>query len=303
MNNGEREHEVEEGTFVDEAPQTERSTEIQKREESRSITRPINVDEMLKAADKQIEFRRGLVKLIATKIDPRDVVIYGNDPAKFNVHYAKNACKQILAWIQADIVDVRIRQDTYEGKDGPYIVFECSANLVLPGGRKVNVVGSRATYDDFFGTAFQVTRPLNEVDIPSVRMAAITNMWNHALEDAGLKPTLEELKGAGLDLKKASYVQFKERGKDAAAAQGSTTTAAATAQPANGARKAPEAGTELLVSEAQAKRLFAIAKNQGWSTDDYRNALRTEFAVNRDTELPASRYKAAEQYFCDNRRD
>jgi len=311
----ENEHDVVEGEFSEGQLAPPKSTldhAIETRERLGQLARPINVSEMLAAADKQIEFRRGLVKLIATKIDPHDVVIYGNTPAKFSIHFSKAACKQILSWVQADVVNVRITQTSYEGKEGPYIVFECSADMLI-GGRRVNVIGSRATYDDFFGSEGKydeqgkkttVQKPLDEIDIPSVRMAAVTNMWNHALEDAGLKPSLEELKNAGLDLGKASYVQFREGGKAPEQTKQAQTATGGDQKPPNGGAKATAAsdGDVELISEAQAKRLFAIAKNLGWSTEQYRAALASEFAVNRDTGLPKSRYAAAEKYFIDNRK-
>lgn len=252
-----------------------------------------SVEMALANAEKHINKRRGLVKLIAKNIDPRDVVIYGKPP-KETVHYAKNACKQILSWIDADIVDVSISQTEFQRKTGPYIIFEATGLLILPGGRRVSITGSRATYDDFFGRAYQQDLPIEEVDIPSVRLAAITNMWNHALEDAGLKPSLEELRDAGLNLEKASYVEFKERKTE----EGT--------QAQNPSEKASTGSTTPsgdVISEAQGKRLFAIARNLGWNPKDYQAALYSEFNVQSDRELPKSAYQKAEKYFTDNRKN
>lgn len=255
------------------------------------------VEMALANAEKHIAKRRGLVKLIAKNIDPRDVVIYGKPP-KETVHYAKNACKQILSWIEADITEVSITQTTYQGKKGPYIVFEANGTLLM-GQRRVAITGSRATYDDFFGRAYGEELPLEEVDIPSVRLAAITNMWNHALEDAGLKPSLDELRTAGLDLTKASYVNFRER-KDSAETDQAESRPSQSQQ--NGSHKSDEPKGER-ISEAQAKRLFAIAKNLGYSVEEYRGVLSASFGVSSDRELPKSVYQLAEKYFTDNRKN
>lgn len=254
-----------------------------------------SVEMALANAEKHINKRRGLVKLIAKNIDPRDVVIYGKPP-KETVHYAKNACKQILSWIDADIVDVSISQTEYQRKTGPYLIFEATGLLILPGGRRISITGSRATYDDFFGRAYSNDLPIEEVDIPSVRLAAITNMWNHALEDAGLKPSLEELREAGLNLEKASYVEFKERKSESATEQSGD------AKDANRSEKTSSASGDV-ISEAQGKRLFAIARNLGWNSKDYQAALYSEFNVQSDRELPKAVYQKAEKFFTDNRKN
>jgi hypothetical protein len=261
---------------------------------------PQTVEMALQRAEQHIQKRRGLVKLIAKNIDPRDVVIYGKPP-KETVHYAKNACKQILSWIEADITDVEIKETRgFHTSKGPYVIFEAEGLLTI-GGRRVSIFGSRATYDDFFGRAYGEELPLEEIDIPSVRLAAITNMWNHALEDAGLKPSLEELKNAGLDLTKASYVNFKER-KDAA----ETDSAQPASQSQNTSQQAQNGGNEPKgekISEPQAKRLFAIGKNLGFTIDEYRSALQTQFGVSSDRDLPRAVYQLAEKWLTDNRKN
>lgn len=263
---------------------------------------PQTVEMALARAEQHITKRRGLVKLIAKNIDPRDVVIYGKPP-KETVHYAKNACKQILSWIEADITDVSIKETRgYNTTKGPYIIFEAEGLLTI-GRRRVSIFGSRATYDDFFGLKYGNEVPLEEVDIPSVRLAAITNMWNHALEDAGLKPSLEELREAGLDLKKASYVSFRERQDSTQADQPSDLSAkenhTSTPAPSNGGSE-PKGEK---ISEAQAKRLFAIAKNLGFNVEEYRGILQASFGVSSDRELLKSVYQLAEKYFTDNRKN
>jgi|SRR5581483_3502941 len=254
--------------------------------QSGTLTPKQDTEQFLERANQHIQKRRGLVRLIAANVDPKDVVIYGNTPEKMTVHYAKNACKQILGWIEADIADLKITESRYDGKEGPYIIFEAHGTLILPGGRRISVVGSRATYDDFFGRNYGKELPLEEVDIPSVRLAAITNMWNHALEDAGLKPSLAELKEAGLDLSKASYVTFKEKDgqKPAATSQNSQQAA----QEGSGER---QGSWEPCISEAQAKRLYAIAKGVGWKDSEMKEYLKAKYGIEHSKDIPRSKYE------------
>lgn len=259
--------------------------------QSGTLTPKQDTELFLARANEHIQKRKGLVKLIAANVNPKDVVIYGNDPEKMTVHYAKDACKQILGWIEADIEDLKITESRYDGKAGPYAIFEAHGTLVLPGGRRISVVGSRATFDDFFGSAsryedgkkISYQKPMEEVDIPSVRLAAITNMWNHALEDAGLKPSLAELKEAGLDLSKASYVTFKQP----AGAPTNTPAGAPTPQ-----QQQPSPGQgEAIITEAQGKRLYAIAKGAGWQDNEMKAFLKRKFGLDHTRDIPRSKYE------------
>ena len=56
------------------------------------------------------------------------------------------------------------------------------------------------------------------------------------------------------------------------------------------------------ISEAQAKRLFAIARNQGYTTEEYRDVLGKEFGIERDVYLLKKDYQKAEKLFAENKR-
>lgn len=47
------------------------------------------------------------------------------------------------------------------------------------------------------------------------------------------------------------------------------------------------------ISDAQSKRMFAIGRGAGWSTEDYRGFLKATFGVDRDTELVRTDYERA----------
>lgn len=186
------------------------------------------VEQMLARSEKQVAFRKGILRLIAANLEPDDIALFG-EGEKESIHLTKPACKQILSWagitVQPDSV---IQEKRYEGVEGPYIDFEVWATWMTPDGRYYRTMGNRSTYDDFFakrtkwtcecgsdvrwenrtatclaaghkGKAEKTTYylPLSEVDIPSVKQAAITNLWNHVVEDAGLKPSKRELLAVG----------------------------------------------------------------------------------------------------------
>lgn len=196
-----------------------------------------SVGQALARAERQIQFRKGIVKLIAANIDQRDIQLFGSGDSE-NLWLSKNACKQILSWAGARVEpDSVIQEKQYDGVDGKYIDFEVWATILTPDSRAVRTMGNRSTYDDFYAKKTRYTcpqckaltefergcpehgkvrsvkeeyyLPLSEVDIPAIKQAAITNMWNHAVQDMGLMPTLDDLKAAGLDLKAQKRVEFK----------------------------------------------------------------------------------------------
>ena len=204
------------------------------------------VDQMLAKAQKQVDFRKGILKLIAANLEPGDVTLYG-DGDKQTIHLTKHACKQILGWAGITVQpDSHIQEKHYDGKEGPYIDFEVWASWNTPDGRCYRAMGNRSTYDDFFAKrslfvcqscrgelrwdgkkAFCISEnkqtrwdkteyylPLSEVDIPSIKQAAITNLWNHIVEDAGLRPSKKELVEVGFPFSEVKdRVSFKDNKK------------------------------------------------------------------------------------------
>jgi hypothetical protein len=58
------------------------------------------------------------------------------------------------------------------------------------------------------------------VDIPSIKQAAITNLWNHVVEDAGLKPSKKELEAVGFKFENAgATVKFNDNKPSQGASQ------------------------------------------------------------------------------------
>lgn len=196
------------------------------------------VDQRLARAEKQIAIRKGFLKLIAANLEPGDITLYGEGD-KETIHLTKAACKQILGWAGIMVQpDSNIQEKRYDGVEGPYIDFEVWATWMTPDGRYYRAMGNRSTYDDFFAKRTKWTcedcgalvewrdrkpfctaekkqtrgekttyyLPLSEVDIPAIKQAAITNLWNHIVEDAGLKPSKKELLAVGF-----KFDQVKDR--------------------------------------------------------------------------------------------
>lgn len=164
----------------------------------------------LAQADKSIQFRQGLLKLIAKKIRPTEVRMFGD-----NLHFERGACEQILSWAGSDLTKLRITPDRITDDKGAYIDYEAYGTLKTGDGREMELMGNCSTRDDFFGRRTDKEGndyflPLSEVDVPSVKQKAITNLLNHcAIRALGLKSiTLNDLKEAGMDINQIGKVTF-----------------------------------------------------------------------------------------------
>lgn len=220
-----------------------------------------SVERQLARAEKQIAFRKGILRLIAGNINPEHILLYG-DEGKETLWLDKVACNRILSWAGARLeMDSLIQEKRYQGVEGPYIDFEVWGTVITEGdGRAVRIMGNRATYDDFYakrtryicsheGCKAQTVYgsgcpqhgqvrsikeeyylPLEEVDIPSIKQAAITNLWNKAVAGLGFTPTVQELRDAGLDLKGRKRVKFGSD-KEPAAKEPATTQPQSTQAP------------------------------------------------------------------------
>ena len=173
-----------------------------------------------------------ILKLIAKHIRPTEIRIFGE-----NLHFERGACEKILMWAgivilvayvglviyripavlekqKTEEIEKKTRTETVpivDEKNERYYIFEAWGTCTIDG-REIEVMGNCSTRSDFFGTQGGQFKPISEIDIPSVRIAAVTNMWNHAcVRSLGLKSmTLEDLKRAGMDVAKISSVAYSK---------------------------------------------------------------------------------------------
>lgn len=213
------------------------------------LAAPPSAEEVLKSAERQIQIFRGYVKLVAKFVRPEDVLVFGKEGKE--IYLPAKPCRDILSWARINVKPHwPITEHRYQSPDGDFIEFEISATISDQNGRQVDVIGNRSSRDDFFGIDCvlwvcpecgeetekgrwndskkrydntckkhgqidaerkAVYLPLYDVDLASVRQAAVTNLWNHALKAVGLCPTLQDLSEAGMDISKVQRVDFREK--------------------------------------------------------------------------------------------
>lgn len=111
------------------------------------------------------------------------------------------------------------------GKDRPFCKANCKGD------------GQPTRYEK---TSYYL--PVTEVDIPSIKQAAITNLWNHIVLDAGLTPSKNELLSVGFRFTEVKdRVKFGTDKKDSSAPSQPKGAAATPSTPQTAAAPAPQA--------------------------------------------------------------
>lgn len=162
--------------------------------------------------DNIIEKRKIILKLIAKHIRPTEIRLFGD-----NLHFERAACEQILSWAGARVENVHKEVEIITDDEGTYRDYEMWGTVRFGDDRSLEVMGNCSTRSDFYGVrkgkdGKEYYLPLHEVDIPSIKQAAMTNMMNHAcVRSLGLKAiTLEDLKMAGMNVDMVKKVEFNK---------------------------------------------------------------------------------------------
>ncbi len=162
-------------------------------------------------AEATIERANIILKLIAKHIRPSEIMLFGE-----SIHFERGACEKILMWAGAKIqMDHKFNVDRIVDEKGEvYLDYEIWG-MVEVDGRTIDIMGNCSTRSDFFGSRAGAHLPLSEIDIPSIKQAAITNLWNHAcVRSLGLKSlTLSDLKVAGMKTEEIKSVSFNKGGQ------------------------------------------------------------------------------------------
>jgi len=211
------------------------------------ILAPPSIEQVVTQAERQIKIRKSYIQLIAKELRPQDVLVFGGNQTE-EIYLPAAICKNILSWAGVGIAfDGAMEEHHYNSPEGEFIEFVINATVTPKNGMSVPVIGNRSTRDEFFGIAgkerkcpvcgkdaifdkaWETARwkswhckehprekvetnvkylPLYDVDIASVRQAAVSNLWNHAVEAIGLRPNLIDLKDAGMDITKVKRIGF-----------------------------------------------------------------------------------------------
>jgi hypothetical protein len=206
---------------------------------------PLSPEMSLDLAERRIKQFKGIVKLIASETDPRDLFVFASyktktedDLLKLKAYMPLRVCQNILAWAGALwMPDKEMIERRDEDELGHFIEYDQWVDVLTADGREVRVMGSCSTRHPFHGVAFtfygcpscrqampygtlcdqhgrvkarklNAYRPLSDINRGNVRKHAITNSFNKAVDALGFTPTLRDLKDSGMDITKIPRANF-----------------------------------------------------------------------------------------------
>lgn len=195
--------------------------------------------DVIRQAELQVE---GLKKIKAISIkvtNNSDWTVMEGKPCLQN-----SGCMKIAQLWGVNFLSPKVVEERRDDDRGEYITFTCSGKARFRG-REVEDIGTSSTRDKLLGSKGGQLRPLSDVDVQSVKKMAVTNWQTRILKKIlGLSFEMSDLTAAGIT-------------------------------PSTGTKFASGGQGGGLISEAQAKRLYALAKKGNKSDEQMKAYLKT----------------------------
>ena len=166
------------------------------------------LERLAQVAEKRVEAVRKILQAALRLTNYQDWVDMGGRP-----YLTATGAEKLGAQFQISILDLQVEENERQDKKGKWIEFVAKARFRM-GEREIEAVGTCSTRTKFFGFVRGELKELEEVDLPSVRKAAISNCKRSGiLTLLGLRsPTYEDLKAAGIPIEKIPRVEYKKGG-------------------------------------------------------------------------------------------
>lgn len=249
------------------------------------ISEPMNTDAMdrvIESAEKLDRYHAAMQKmrsLVVKNSYPGDWVSHSrkSDP----VHLRKANITGAGAERIACFLGFQERNWKESGKiwseDRKHYSYRFEADFSL-GGRVVHAYGEASTQNKFYSFANGEWKPIEDVREDYIRKAAMRECRKEGIRAwLGLRAVpLTILQKEGMDLNVVNFVNFE--GAEGAMNQED--------KKKDGPPRKP--GT---ISEAQRKRLFAIAKTAGWEVEQLKEFLKDQYQIEHTTDIPWKRYE------------
>lgn len=157
-------------------------------------------------------------------------------------------------------------KETISDEKGTYYMYSCKGQFTL-GGKTIEVIGTCSQKDKFFGrdknseTGLKLASEIDETNI--IKKATTNTIAKGITTILGIRNMKwEELEAAGIHKDKSAKVTYATGG-------------------AGGGK----------ISEAQAKRLFAIMKSAGMKEEDLKKYLKEKYKIEHSKEINRSDYE------------
>jgi len=164
------------------------------------------LEQLAELAERQIQALRRIMVAAISCTAPQDWVLLGGQPFLLCSGAEKIARLFGISWeITA------LEEEEREDAKGKWILFTARGKFRM-GPHEIEAVGTASTRSPFFGKVRGELRPLEEVDLPSVKKAAVTNcILNGIKRMLGLRTVpLDLLREARVDVNKIPRVEYKK---------------------------------------------------------------------------------------------
>ena len=231
--------------------------EITKVEEPLIITDGLLTDDVIKRAELQVDGLNKIKEISLKLTNKLDWFILNGKPCLQN-----SGCMKIANLWGVSFHKPSIVEEKKTDERGEYILFTASGEAEFRG-RVVNDIGTSTTRDKLLGSVGGNLRPLADIDLQSVKKMSITNWQSRILRKIlGLSFEMADLEKKGV--KTESQYNHASGG-------------------AGGG----------LISDAQRKRMYAIAKSEGKATDEQLKAyLKDKYGIEHSADVKVIWYEA-----------
>ena len=245
-----------------------------------SMQGEIDPVQLEKIAQQRIEFFRKVTLLSLRRTTVNDWCDQGGKP-----YLQATGAEKLLALWGITTHDVKIHIEMDEGTGFPaYEVTGRVGSRVL--GTEMDVIGGRNANDKFYQDQLSAT---GRLDLLDVRKAAYSNWLVNAITRIiGMRGlTWEDVSTAtnGAITKETCAGKIKYKNKDKTQEQ-------TQAQPTQQSNQGPPQQNGTVISEAQGKRFYAIAKGGGWQDQEIKDYLKREYGIEHSRDIKRADYDA-----------
>lgn len=216
-------------------------------------------EDILAAANRRVAQLDKIISLALKRTNSNDWVDQDGKP-----YLCASGAEKIARLFGVCWKDVKCEKIISNDEKGQFYYFEYSAVFML-GNDSITAIGTCSQKDQFFAKAKGEFKPMSEIDETNIRKAAYSNMVvNGVSRILGIRNLMwKELEASGIHKDKASKVSYAKGG--------------------NGGGR---------ISEAQAKRFFAICKQAGKSDDEIKKYLQDTYKIDSTKDIKTSDYDA-----------
>ena len=141
---------------------------------------------------------------------PADWVLIDGKP-----YLQESGAQSIARMFGVSTSQPQYQKEFCEDEKGKYYIYTCNISLNCKlTAREIGVSGICSSRDKFFGVAGGELKPLGDIDEKNIKMKAFTNAMNNGIKRLlSLRNVdLDELREAGIEIKKIAAVDHKSKG-------------------------------------------------------------------------------------------